>query len=134
MKKIIILFCLLFSTNYAFSQQCDRVYQVVDTLACYSKGTSTLSMFDFLNNEITPVFKECIDTEKQCYPTRLLLSLIIDKEGNVVEIKHLIVDLEENCKEALSKSILKSKWNPAVLQGKKVCSRLDIPFSCLRWE
>ncbi|WP_338812315.1 hypothetical protein V9L05_13010 [Bernardetia sp. Wsw4-3y2] len=134
MKKNIALFFFLFSTNFAFAQNCDRIYLLVDSTAYYGQAENKAkSMFDFLDEEIIPVFKNCIDKEKR-YPSRLFITLIIDKQGNVREIKNLVINLEENCKQKLSESLLKTKWNPAIFQGQKVCSELHIPFNCLRWE
>lgn len=130
MKKIIIILLLFFSANFVFSQNCDKIYLLVDSTAYYGQNEKkSTSMFDFLDKEIIPILKNC-----STRPSRLFLILIIDKEGNVIEIKNLVVNLDENCEKELSEFLLKSKWNPAIFQGQKVCSELHIPFSCIRWE
>ncbi len=135
MQKTIFILFLLFSVNFTFAQNCDKTYLIVDSTAYYGQNKDkTKAMFDFLDKEIITVFENCVDKEKQNYPSRLFITLIIDKEGNVIEVKNLVANVDENCKKELSEALLKTKWNAAILQGKKVCSELHIPFSCIRWE
>ncbi|MCQ2300563.1 MAG: energy transducer TonB [Bacteroidales bacterium] len=100
----------------------DEIYLIPDVECEFPGGTKALYTF-FADNIHYPeqALKEQIEG-------KIYLSLIIEKDGTVSEIK-LLRDIGGGCgKEAVRVAKMMPQWKPALVNNKPARSRFNIPF------
>ena len=129
-----VLFLLsIFSTsiNTTTVQPCDTVYRTVEHMAVYPSGATAL--LKYINNTIGVIITKYQPEEER--PTKLRITLTIDDSGKVIDAVFSNATLTQDCIDALKRELLcMPHWQPALLEGKKVCSTYTIPISCLKWQ
>lgn len=122
--RFILFFFILFQ-GIAFSQQDTTVYSYVDQEAEFPGGVA--AMMAWLMKDINFVEENELPTSK------IFFELIIEADGALSSIK--IIRGLKLTDESIQKLISTSpKWKPAVLNGKYVRSKYNIPISCLHPE
>ena len=100
----------------------DSIYEIVDEVAQYPGGEA--EGYKWLNGQIQyPA--DCLDQKVQ---GRVLVSLVIGKDGTIEEAKAIRSPHPSLSQEAERVFGLMPKWNPATLEGKPVRSRLIVPI------
>lgn len=120
------------ATKAQVTQVCDTVYKDVDINAQYKNGSKDLS--DFAWKDLMPVLSKGIYRIEDA-PTRLLIYLTIDMNGNVIEANFKRSTLTKSCETQLIERLIKMKgWIPGKANGKPVCSIFYFPISCIKWD
>ena len=121
-KLRILLFIAFFTFFSASAQQDTTVYSYVDQEAEFPGGAA--AMMAWLMKDMNFVW------ENDLPPSKTYFYIIIETDGTLSAIKN--VKGFQLTPEAIQKLISTSpKWTPAVLNGRYVRSKYNIPISCL---
>ena len=101
----------------------EDVIQVVEEMPSFPGGTQ--AMFNFLRENIR--YPET--AQKNKVQGRVIVSFVIDKEGNIVEQSILNSVSSELDKEALRVISAMPKWKPGKLKGKAVSVKYALPVT-----
>lgn len=131
MKKVYaFMAAFLAVTSFSFAQEDTtavndnmRIYDVVETLAEFPGGRKECMKF-LAENVKYP--DECI---KQRIQGVVIVSFVVNKEGDVEEIKTVRSPNPTLAKEAERVVKLMPKWKPAMQDGKKVRCRFKLPVN-----
>ena len=100
----------------------DRIYETVDEIAQYPGGEA--EGYKWLNGQI----QYPADCLEQGVQGRVLVSLVIGKDGSIEEAKTVRSPHPSLSQEAERVFRMMPKWNPATQEGKPVRSRLIMPI------
>lgn len=128
-----VLFLLsIFSTSINTTVlPCDTVYHTVEHIAVYPSGKTAL--LKYINNTIGGIITKYQPEEER--PAKLRITLTIDESGKVTGAVFSNATLTQDCADALKQALLcMPHWQPALLDGREVCSTYIIPVSCLKWR
>lgn len=100
----------------------ERIYDMTDEPASFPGGEKACIEWLARNIKYPPVCQE------QGIQGRVIVSFIVDKEGNILEPKVIRSPDEHLADEALRVINLMPKWNPAKVGGRDVNSRFNMPI------
>ena len=100
----------------------DSIYEIVDEVAQYPGGET--ECYKWLNGQI----QYPADCLEQGVQGRVLVSLVIGKDGSIEEAKAIHSPHPSLSQEAERVFGIMPPWNPATLDGKPVRSRLIMPI------
>ena len=138
MKLIILLISLVqFScTTISCGQTkpyCDIIYNSPQIKAHNKWDDKTL--IDYVAKELSPIIIKCSEKDSSELISSLNTQFIIDKKGKVIDVSILTKNIGTKCKSELRKKMLTmGGWVPGKINGKLVCSRVNFPITCLKWE
>ena len=125
----ILLFFLIALTSLG---QCDSIYDNPQTPSKYTSDTKGL--MDYLNKTLVPILGDCMKEDGGIIAS-LYMKLTIDKSGKVIEVEFIRLQASEKCKNKLREKILTMKgWSAGQMNEKNVCSKINWPISCLKWQ
>ena len=136
MNKIIISLpiCLLFIVGTTFGQvknACDSIYTEVDQSPGFQTGT--MGLLDYLNTDLIPIISRNMKEDKVIVD-KLYAKVVINRDGNVVDVEFLKLNGSEKCKEELKQKIMAmTGWTPGKMNGKSVCSNYFWVVGCIKW-
>ena len=137
MNKVTIslLICLLFTIGTTFGQvrnACDSIYTELDQSPEFQNGIKGL--LDYLNTDLIPIISRNMKEDKVIVD-KLYANVIINRDGNVVDVEFLKLNGSEKCKEELKKKIMTmTGWTPGKMNGQSVCSNYFWVVGCIKWE
>lgn len=127
----ILLVILLCISNLSFCQVCEKVYEEPEVAAQYRNGSEDL--MKFANEHVLPVMARSVD-KYGSRPTKMIASLLIDKEGNVKGVDFVKFDVSAENQEVIRKEMLNmDQWTPGKNGGQKVCSKAMFVIACAKW-
>jgi hypothetical protein len=111
---------------------CDSIYESPDSMALYKIGIK--DVLDFNTSKLMPIVVACRDNSgNQIYS--LVVKLNINSQGKVIAANVIRPALPYNCREQIQNAYLKMEnWKPAKHNGIRVCTTLNVPISCLKWQ
>ena len=118
---------------FAQTDDCEKIYTIVEELPEYKKGTSDL--MKYINTEVLSELKY-MGAEKTLI-TSLRINFIVDKKGNVrdVSFPEKEKQLTSLCKAKMEKKLLAMKgWTSGKQAGKPVCVAFELPINCILWD
>jgi hypothetical protein len=111
--------------------KCDTIFEFGEELPKFKGGGSELLKYNL--DMIVPLVRES-NKEAGKLITKLFYSLVISKEGEVVETE-VLTEVEIELKNKLEKELRNMpNWIPGKVNGENVCMRIKIPISCIKWE
>lgn len=136
MKYLLTILIVITSTCIEVNGQentgCNHVYEKADKDPQYKNGQQDL--LDFICNDLMRTLSKCIYNIEDA-PTRLLIDLTIDENGNVMEVSYKRSDLSKPCEIQLTEQLMKMKgWIPGKVDGRSVCSKFHMPIGCIKWD
>lgn len=109
---------------------CDSIYEKPDSMASYKNGMK--GVLDFISKKINPHLQTCKDAENRIVAS-LDIKLTIDKNGKVISAVVNRHDIPYNCRTNIQNEFLNMpNWLPAKHKNGPVCSRVNIPISCIK--
>ncbi len=110
---------------------CDTVFEFGEELPVFKGGDMALLKYNMA--KIIPIIGEANKRTGNLI-ARLYYSLIISKEGKVVE-----ADILSNVDTQLEKKLISAlknmpDWIPGKVDGQYECMKITYPISCIKWE
>ena len=133
-KVLLLSLCIIVSFVVAGQSipNCDSIYSSTERLPKYPDGN--IGLHKYLDNDIIPVLTECYSRDS-ILVTRIHMKLTIDKIGNVAEVDILKMHASDWCVEKVKNKLLTmTGWQPAVINGEKVCCEFYWPINCIVWK
>jgi hypothetical protein len=103
--------------------ECDTVYTLPDVKASFPGGTGTMYSFFKNNLEYSDELTTGLDFKR-----RIMLQLLVDNKGKILQTKVITSISSELDNDAMNTVKKAPDLNPAVANGKEVCSYLIIPL------
>ena len=135
LKTILTLltFTISFSTfAQSANNKCDTIYDYAETLLQYENGVK--GVMNYMISDLTPILSNCYKRGR-ILTSSIYLILIIDKEGEVIDVEFKRIQASEKCKEELREKLLTmTGWTPGKQEGNPICSKYQWPINCISWK
>jgi len=126
---ILLTVSSFFTKAQSITPACDSIYKSPEVPAKYDN----MKAMRFISDRVSSVVHNCAAGDTP--PGKLYLRFIINASGQVTEVEFIKPDLSLNCKTKLRAELLNMPgWQPAQHQGKAVCSEVNFPIGCLKWQ
>lgn len=91
-------------------------------------------LIDFLTLELVPIIADCAKRDSNIIGS-LYVILTIDSSGKVIDATFPKDNLTAICKADIKKKLLTMEgWVAGQIDGRPICSKFNLPISCLKWE
>jgi hypothetical protein len=128
----ILLSCVTIAFGQAKSN-CDTIYSHPEIPAKNKRNDQEIN--DYKQKELVPIIAKCSLNDSGELIASLDMTLVIDKNGKIVDIAIPTKQISTQCKRDLKKKMLTmTGWTSGNVNGKSVCSRLKFSIICMKWE
>lgn len=126
---LIIIYLSIQLALFGQNQKCDTIYQSeqLDETPEYNQST----LLQYFNKEFIPIIiKDIKDSDNP--PTSFYMTMVIDKEGRIIEIVNIKGDYSEETKQKLLIQLTKmDTWKPGKIGNQAVCCEWYYSISCI---
>ena len=133
-KLRLFLLLALFISADMFAQTntvCDTIYKTPHQAAFC---TNDIDFSKFVINVLPAILDSCENTNEGLI-TKLNLVLTVNALGNIVEVQERRNALHSGCIKTLQlKLALYKGWHAAKVNNTDICSYINFPISCIKWE
>ncbi|MGB3588956.1 MAG: hypothetical protein WBA23_20585 [Tunicatimonas sp.] len=135
MKKLLTILILLSLTTQLIAQidnECDSIAdsESLDSEPQYGEGLKDI--MNFATQKLTPILSESMK-QSGLIPTEMIAELTISRDGGVVDIDFIDLNVTEEYKSKVRAAIQRMKWKPAVKDDQSVCATYFWNIRCFKW-
>jgi hypothetical protein len=137
-KTIALIFSsiLLLCSTITFGQtksNCDTIFSHPEILPKNKRTDKELD--DYKLKELVPIIARCSQSDSSEPIASLNMTLVIDKNGRIIDISIPTENISTQCKSELqNKMLTMTGWTSGKIKGKAICSRLKFSIICMKWE